>query len=299
MDNSAYIKSVLKSNETIALAAEKGGAAFLRGFKKSINQISAGAERLSWYSACFFDKYQEECRDIKQDDLRMMACIYEFFTRKDPVADLILMCVKYVFNSYDKNERIRILAKVYGVYESHGEPNDVPGAIFSNESSIYDCDDFLAMPANSPQEQKLLENIASICEFSVWDIIKEPLLDTDSIINPAKITTDLVARKTVAYAFAKAAADSLSLTLVVRKKLSKYGAQVAFVLFYYGIVHEAAMAAKKLKMLNPGYYEILYHNNLEMFFFLIEPYLPTEIYYPSLFLNNEDVAVNFLKNLLK
>jgi len=32
---------------------------------------------------------------------------------------------------------------------------------------------------------------------------------------------------------------------------------------------------------------------------LIEPSLPPEIYHPTLFVNNEDVAVNFLKSLLK
>ena len=33
MDNSTYIKAVLKSNKTIALAADKGVAAFQREFR--------------------------------------------------------------------------------------------------------------------------------------------------------------------------------------------------------------------------------------------------------------------------
>ncbi|EGZ3937123.1 hypothetical protein AHX61_004451 [Salmonella enterica subsp. enterica serovar Albuquerque] len=232
----------------------------------------------------------------------MMTCIYEFFTRKDPVADLILMCVKYIFHFYDKKERIKILARVYDLYEDYGHHNSVPGAPSGHENNIYninDCDDFLTIQAGSPESRQLLEKIASVCELSLWNIIKDPLLDTDSIINPAKITTDTLARKTIAYAFAKAAADSMSLTLAVRKELNKSGIWVAFALSYYGIVQEASMATRKLKGLNPDYYQILYNNKLEMFFFLIEPYLPPEIYYPSLFINNEDAAVHFLKSLLK
>ena len=106
-------------------------------------------------------------------------------------------------------------------------------------------------------------------------------------------------RKTAFYVFAKAAGDSVSLTLTLRKKLNKNGVKVAFALFHYGIVQEASIAARKLKRLNPDYYQILYNNKLEMFFFLIEPWLPPEIYYPSLFLNNEDATVHFLKGLLK
>ncbi|EAW1720456.1 hypothetical protein AHX05_16840, partial [Salmonella enterica subsp. indica] len=63
MGNSAYAKIVLRSNRTIALAADKGIIAFQRGFKNSVAQMSSGTERLTWYSACFFDKYEEECRE--------------------------------------------------------------------------------------------------------------------------------------------------------------------------------------------------------------------------------------------
>lgn len=210
----------------------------------------------------------------------MMVCFCEFFTRKDPVADLILICVKYIFNFYDKKERIRILAMVYDVYENYNSPPGVPFGYGKDDYDIKDCEDFLAIQADSPESRLLLEKIAHACEFSLWDIAREPFMDTNSIINPAKITTDLVVRKTVAYAFSKAAAESMTLTLVLRKKLNKSGARVALAFFYYGLVQEAAMAARKLKMLNPDYYHILYNNKLEMFFFLIESYLPPEIYHP-------------------
>lgn len=229
-------------------------------------------------------------------------CICEFFTRKDPIADLILMCLKYVLNYYDKKERINILARVYDVYEAYKVSNGGSDDLMTHEKHPYDindCDDFLKIPSDSPENRLLLEGVANICNLSLWDLMEEPLLNTDGIFNPAKITTDIVARKTVAYTFAKAAAESVALTLTIREKLNRNGARIATVFFYYGLVQEASIAVRKLKMLNPVYYKILYNNKLEMFFFLIEPYLPPEVYHPSMFINNPDVVVSFLKRFLK
>ncbi len=225
VDNSSYVKMVLKNNKEIALAVDKGVDAFIRGFKKSLNQISMGAEQLTWYSACYFSRYQSECKELSKEDIRVTVCLYEFFTRKDPVADLILICVKYIFNFYDKKERIRILAMVYDVYENYNSPPGVPFGYGKDDYDIKDCEDFLAIQADSPESRLLLEKIAHACEFSLWDIAREPFMDTNSIINPAKITTDLVVRKTVAYAFSKAAAESMTLTLVLRKKIKQKRSQ--------------------------------------------------------------------------
>ncbi|EHZ3052645.1 hypothetical protein K5O51_002465 [Salmonella enterica subsp. enterica] len=292
MGNSTYVKTVLRSNKTIAIALDKGLVAFRRGMKKSLNQISLGAERASWYTSCFFDERQDVCGELRHEDYRMWVCIKEFFTRSDPLADILLICVRHVLNFYNKEERVRILAMVYDVYGvAHGDEqiND----------ELNSCNDFLMIQTDSPESRQALEGVARMCELSFVDIITEPLLDTENILNPAKITTDIVTRKTVAYAFAKAAAESISLTLVVRRKVNNYAVRAATGLFYYGIEQEASMAVRKLKRLNSDYYQILYNNNLEMFFFLIEPYLPAEIYYPSLLKSNEDAAVSFLKGLLK
>lgn len=116
MDNSSYVKMVLKSNKQLAIAVDKGIDAFVQGFKKSTHQISLGVERLSWYTSCGLTNYQNECRQLGREDLRMGYCTIEFFLRKDPIADMILICVKYLLNFYSRKERIRILAEVYNVF---------------------------------------------------------------------------------------------------------------------------------------------------------------------------------------
>lgn len=301
MDNSSYVKMVLKSNKQLAIAVDKGIDAFVQGFKKSTHQISLGVERLSWYTSCGLTNYQNECRQLGREDLRMGYCTIEFFLRKDPIADMILICVKYLLNFYSRKERIRILAEVYNVFSMLQDGNISYQYPTNNMqyNSINDCDDILNIHTDSLESRQLLEALAYVCNLTAVDLIKDSFLSTDGIISPAKISTDMVARKTLAYTFAKTAAESMSLTLSLRTKLNNSMMYFATGAYYYGIVQKAANSAKKLKLLNPGYYAILYNNKLEMFFFLIEPYIPPEFYHPSFFIDNPDAATGFLKKLLK
>jgi len=295
MDNSSYAQMMLRNDRVIASALEHGLAAFYNGFTKSMHQMSSGVERAVWYSSCFIDEYQDVCDELRLEDGRMRVCILEFFRRADPIADILLGCVKYVFSFYKKSERIIILKGIFDIYSSHYSDDKYN----TEDFEINECDDFLEIQTHSSDDRYLLESIARMCDLSLWELIKDPLLNTESILNPAKIVTTNVTRKTVAYTVAKAAAESISLTLAVRKKVHNYVFAATFFVNLYGIEQEAAMAARKLKTLNSDYYQILYNNDLEMFFFLIESYIPPEIYYPSFFPGDTDYAVRFLKEMLK
>lgn len=266
MDNSSYAQMMLKNDRVIASALEHGLAAFYNGFTKSMHQMSSGVERATWYSSCLIDEYQDVCDELLQEDGRMLVCILEFFRRADPIADILLSCVKYIFNFYNKSERIIILKGVFDIYSSHYSD----GKYNKENLEINECNDFLEIQTNSSDDRYLLESIARMCDLSLWELIQDPLLNTENILNPAKTVTTNVTRRTVAYTVAKAAAESISLTLAVRTKVNNYVLRTALIANYYGIVQEAAMAARKLKTLNNDCYQILYNNDLEMFFFLIE-----------------------------
>ncbi|ECJ2538525.1 hypothetical protein FNI46_20675 [Salmonella enterica subsp. salamae] len=162
---------------------------------------------------------------------------------------------------------------------------------------IHDCDVILNIHTDSPESRQLLEALVYVCNLTAVDLIKDSFLSTDEIISPAKISTDMVARKTLAYTFAKTAAESMSLTLSLRTKLNNRMMYFVTSAYYYGIVQKVANSAKKLKPLNPGYYAILYNNKLEMFFFLIEPYIPPEFYHPSFFIDNPEAATGLFKEI--
>ncbi|ENY1912170.1 hypothetical protein ACFVNH_004408, partial [Salmonella enterica] len=253
MDNSSYVKMVLKSNKQLAIAVDKGIDVFIQGGKKSTHQISLGVERLSWYTSCGLTNYQDECRQLGREDRRMGYCTIEFFLRKNPIADMILICVKYLLNFYSRKERIRILAEVYNVFSMLQDGNISYQYPTNNMqyNSINDCDDILNIHTDSLESRQLLEALAYVCNLTAVDLIKDSFLSTDGIISPAKISTDMVARKTLAYTFDKTAAESMSLTLSLRTKLNNSMMYFVTGAYYYGIVQKAANSAKKLKLLNP------------------------------------------------
>lgn len=63
---------------------------------------------------------------------------------------------------------------------------------------------------------------------------------------------------------------SFGMRATVTSKLSKISSLAVFLMGTYGRVQTAASAAGRLKSSDPAYYELLYINNLEMFYFLIE-----------------------------
>lgn len=67
----------------------------------------------------------------------------------------------------------------------------------------------------------------------------------------------------------------------------------------YSRAQISAMAANKLKFMDPAYYQALYKENLEMLYFLIEPQMTKIIYQIESGGNNEEVIGDALYELLK
>ncbi|QKJ86548.1 hypothetical protein PMPD1_1597 [Paramixta manurensis] len=96
MNNSAYMRARFKTDRAIAQALEKGIKGTINGAGNTFDNIYHGLERASWYSSCFFERYQDICREIGREDVRMVKAIVEVFNRKDVVFDMFLLYVEYV-----------------------------------------------------------------------------------------------------------------------------------------------------------------------------------------------------------
>jgi len=62
MNNSDYLKMNMESERKIALSLEEGLTSFRKNGHEVLNSIYSGAERVSWYTSCFFDNYQDICQ---------------------------------------------------------------------------------------------------------------------------------------------------------------------------------------------------------------------------------------------
>lgn len=89
----------------------------------------------------------------------------------------------------------------------------------------------------------------------------------------ADFTAGRLTKKALAYTMAKVLADSAIVSFSVRKQVHKKGFYLITLAEYYGRVQKSAMAARKLRTIDPIYYNILYQNKIEMLYIYVDPIL--------------------------
>ncbi|MGT3242670.1 hypothetical protein ACVSUJ_08765 [Yersinia enterocolitica] len=62
MNASIYLKEKLNADRILSLSLESGIKETMSSAKGTIESVYSGAERGSWYTSCFFEKYTSECR---------------------------------------------------------------------------------------------------------------------------------------------------------------------------------------------------------------------------------------------
>ncbi|WP_145571961.1 hypothetical protein [Yersinia bercovieri] len=204
MNASFYLKEKLKADRELSLSLERGIKGAVSSAKGTIRNVYSGAERASWYTSCFFEKYARECQEIKAEDARIIKAISEVYRRSDVIFDMIKLYVEYVLDGYTPRENM--------------------------QNSAY-------------QSTHLAANLS------------------------VSITT----KKAMAYSIAKTVAESFSVSNIVRAEINKKGLFLINAADLYGKVQKSAMAARKLQVIDPEYYNLLRINNIEMLYVYIEP----------------------------
>lgn len=65
-------------------------------------------ERLSWYSSCFFDNYQDVCSQLKYEDKIMMLALEQLWNRRDVIFDMIKVFVDLLLKNPSKEKILKI-----------------------------------------------------------------------------------------------------------------------------------------------------------------------------------------------
>ncbi|MFT0683632.1 hypothetical protein [Enterobacter hormaechei] len=73
--------------------------------------IYSGVERLSWYSSCFMDNYQDVCTRLKQEDIRFAKAIFTLAKHNDVIREMIEIYVNYMFENLS-DQRIRNITRI-------------------------------------------------------------------------------------------------------------------------------------------------------------------------------------------
>ncbi|AIN15436.1 hypothetical protein BZ17_631 [Yersinia pseudotuberculosis IP 32953] len=204
MNNSVYLKEKLNADRVLSLSLDRGIKGTIKSAKGTIESVYSGAERASWYTSCFFEKYASECQEIKSEDKRVMKAISEIYKRSDVIYDMIKLYIDYVLEK------------------------------------------------NTPRE-----NMRSTTYYSVN--------------LGAKISVTTATKKAMAYSIAKTVSESISMSNIVRTEINRKGLFLITSIDLYGKVQKSAMAARRLQIIDPGYYNSLRANNIEMLYIYIDP----------------------------
>lgn len=87
----------------------------------------------------------------------------------------------------------------------------------------------------------------------------------------ANLSVSITTKKAMAYSIAKTVAESFSVSNIVRAEINKKGLFLINAADLYGKVQKSAIAARKLQVIEPGYYNLLRINNIEMLYVYIDP----------------------------
>lgn len=87
----------------------------------------------------------------------------------------------------------------------------------------------------------------------------------------AGFISGMLTKKAIAYTIGKSLSGSPEILASIRKHTYNKGPWALTTVALYGQVQKAAMAARKLRMLEPRYYNILYNNKIEMLYIYVDP----------------------------
>ncbi|MGB7803816.1 hypothetical protein [Buttiauxella sp.] len=110
--------------------------------------------------------------------------------------------------------------------------------------------------------------------------------------------TGFATKSAMSYVISKSISESMGFTAKIRAAIGKFSNVTLTLLSFYSYVQKAALSARRLKTLNPYFYQILHHENIEMLYFIIEPVLQKNIGHLNNTLSERD-AITILRDIIK
>ncbi|QHM70963.1 hypothetical protein [Mixta intestinalis] len=218
-----------QSDRQLALRLEKAVEAVRNEVITSAKDLRNAAQRLTFYTSCFFDDYQDVCKNIEQEDKRFILAIVQLIKDRNTIYKMLQLYYEIVFKNKKQDELLKIRDSLIksGIRVSAGNINGHALSLAVATATFY--------------------------SFKMNNIVRR-------------------------YTFG----------------FTKYG---ILLLKMYSFIPVAKKSAERLHMLNPAYYRTLYAHNLEMMFFLVEPFFIDERALRADRLSDDDI-VKIIKHMI-
>ena len=104
------------------------------------------------------------------------------------------------------------------------------------------------------------------------------------------ISSSMLSSQAFIYSATMAVCSSVNTNIWMKEKITSFSTYAVLGLKFYGVVEQASRSANHLKNYNAYYYNLLYQEELEMMFFLIEPVIMRTPILNQAYASDSDIA---------
>ena len=122
--------SYLQSNKILALKLDHALVSVRGQVANQIQTLGAGATRLTYYTSCFTDEYQDVCKKQKTEDIRFTKGVTYLLENGGVVYDMLKIYFEEIFK-YKTSEQLEIIKKMLMAVNIHIAASSLTGAGFS------------------------------------------------------------------------------------------------------------------------------------------------------------------------
>ncbi|MDY4367494.1 hypothetical protein SNR26_07150 [Pectobacterium brasiliense] len=115
MQLSEYLKYKMESERVLATHLDSIAHKFKENTVSIASDLYSGIERVTWYSSCFIEKYNDDCQQLKSENGRMYLAIKQIYKRRDVILDILVAYIKTLLKDTEEREQKLIAKAILGV----------------------------------------------------------------------------------------------------------------------------------------------------------------------------------------
>ncbi|WP_208717772.1 hypothetical protein [Pantoea cypripedii] len=100
----------VQSDKSLAQRLDSALKDVVENMETQLKQMDDGLTRLTWYSSCVTENYQDVCSKLKDEDVRFWFGVYELIKRRDIIFDMIKIYVDRRLSGFTEQDLEKIAA---------------------------------------------------------------------------------------------------------------------------------------------------------------------------------------------
>jgi len=124
------VTNYLQANRILALKLDHAVTAVRRQVADQIETLGAGAQRLTYYTSCFTDDYQDICQQQKTEDIRFTKAVEHLLQQGGVVYDMLKIYFEEIFK-YKTSAQLESIKKMLMAVNIHIAASSLTTAGFS------------------------------------------------------------------------------------------------------------------------------------------------------------------------